>query len=257
MTSDESVQAAAKEYQQQYNNSHDETTTSSLYAIVNNAGIIAGGSPFDVLNVNVRGPKRVDDAFLKFLDPKLGRIVHISSGSASGFVSRVPEEKKKAYFTNKNITWEEIEGILREIEKEVDFAKGLNKTGLVADNTGTGGMVAYGLSKGLLNSYNQALSNSHPNLKINACTPGMVATDIASTFVPWWLPLPTFLIKAVMINFLNAKTPDEGTFSTMHLLFANDLKGNGRYYGSDVKRSPLDRYRSPGDPEYVSDDDEE
>ena len=36
----------------------------------------------------------------------------------------------------------------------------------------------------------------------------------------------------------------------MHLLIANGLQGNGRYYGSDAKRSPLDRYRSPGSPEY-------
>lgn len=28
------------------------------------------------------------------------------------------------------------------------------------------------------------------------------------------------------------------------------LPPNNRYYGSDAKRSPLDRYRAPGDPEY-------
>ena len=34
-----------------------------------------------------------------------------------------------------------------------------------------------------------------------------------------------------------------------HLLFG-ELEGNGRYYGSDAKRSPLDKYRSPGSPPY-------
>lgn len=27
-------------------------------------------------------------------------------------------------------------------------------------------------------------------------------------------------------------------------------EARGHYYGSDAKRSPLDRYRAPGDPEY-------
>lgn len=31
------------------------------------------------------------------------------------------------------------------------------------------------------------------------------------------------------------------------------LEGSGRYYGSDGLRSPLDRYRSPGDPPYQGD----
>ena len=47
-----------------------------------------------------------------------------------------------------------------------------------------------------------------------------------------------------------ALTPDKGTKSTMHLLFA-DLEGNGRFYGSDAKRSPLDKMRSPGEPEFT------
>jgi carbonyl reductase 1 len=38
----------------------------------------------------------------------------------------------------------------------------------------------------------------------------------------------------------------------MHLLF-DELEGNGRCYGSDAKRSPLDRYRAPGSPPYVAD----
>ena len=46
------------------------------------------------------------------------------------------------------------------------------------------------------------------------------------------------------------KPPTEGTRAPMHLLFGA-LEGNGRYYGSDARRSPLDRYRSPADPEYV------
>jgi hypothetical protein len=49
---------------------------------------------------------------------------------------------------------------------------------------------------------------------------------------------------------LGMKTPREGATAPMHLLFGK-LEGNGRYYGSDGKRSPLDRYRAPGSPEYT------
>ena len=54
----------------------------------------------------------------------------------------------------------------------------------------------------------------------------------------------------MLVRFLAEAAPDEGTVSTMHLLFADGLEGSGHYYGSDAKRSPLDRYRSPGSPAY-------
>ena len=43
-----------------------------------------------------------------------------------------------------------------------------------------------------------------------------------------------------------------GARTAMFLLFG-ELEGNGRYYGSDGLRSPLDRYRSPGSPGYRDD----
>ncbi len=46
------------------------------------------------------------------------------------------------------------------------------------------------------------------------------------------------------------KPPAQGARAPMHLLFG-ELEGNGRYYGSDAQRSPLDRYRSPGSPPYT------
>jgi hypothetical protein len=44
-------------------------------------------------------------------------------------------------------------------------------------------------------------------------------------------------------------TPEQGTLSIRHCLF-NELQGNGWYYGSDAKRSPLHLRRNPGEPEY-------
>jgi len=46
------------------------------------------------------------------------------------------------------------------------------------------------------------------------------------------------------------KPPTEGTRSVLFLLFG-EPEGNGRYYGSDAVRSPMHRYRSPGDPPYT------
>jgi hypothetical protein len=51
---------------------------------------------------------------------------------------------------------------------------------------------------------------------------------------------------------MGMKPPSAGTRSPMFLLFG-ELDGNGRYYGSDALRSPLDRYRDPGTPAYTGD----
>ena len=49
---------------------------------------------------------------------------------------------------------------------------------------------------------------------------------------------------------LGMMPPVEGTCSALFLLF-EELQGSGYYYGSDAVRSPLDRYRAPGDPPYA------
>ena len=65
--------------------------------------------------------------------------------------------------------------------------------------------------------------------------------------VPWFIPrwIASFLVRKLM----GAKNPDEGTVAPMYLLFGA-LTGNGRYYGSDGLRSPLDKYRAPGSTPY-------
>ena len=51
------------------------------------------------------------------------------------------------------------------------------------------------------------------------------------------------------------KRPEDSNchVAPLFLLFG-DPEGNGRYYGSDGVRSPLDCYRGPGDPPYVAND---
>lgn len=49
---------------------------------------------------------------------------------------------------------------------------------------------------------------------------------------------------------MGAKAPEEGAKVLIHLATA-DVPSSGWYLGSDIQRSPLDRYRSPGDPPYT------
>ena len=77
------------------------------------------------------------------------------------------------------------------------------------------------------------------------------ATDLFTDFLPFFVPnvVGRFLVQTLMPRLMGAKTTDEGSVSTLFLLFSPDV-GTGRYYGSDAKRSPLDVYRSAGSPAY-------
>ena len=196
---------------------------SSLFAVVNNAGIGFGYSVTSTLATNVYGCRNVCEAFIPFLNVDHGRIVFISSASGPMFVAKCSEKMKK-FFTRKDIQWSEIDTLMQSCNpnmKEEDYAA----KGLVDS--------AYGFSKACLNSYMMSLSNEHPTLKINSCTPGYIETDITKSFEG------------------SKKPPYEGTHSPVTLLFKESI-GTGKFYGSDCLRSPLDRYRNPGDPEYES-----
>lgn len=202
----------------------------TLYGVVNNAGIGLGGEPMaTILNVNTYGPKRVVESFLPLIESD-GRIVNVASASGPMFVARCREDRQRQ-LTDPNVTWEDIEAVMTEClaidEKGGDFE---------AAGFGTGN--AYGLSKACLNAYTIALARQNPTMTVNACTPGYIATDLT-------LPRAAGRDPAS----LGMKPPEEGTKATLHLLLG-DPKGSGWYFGSDAVRSPLDRYRSPGDPPY-------
>jgi NAD(P)-dependent dehydrogenase (short-subunit alcohol dehydrogenase family) len=204
-----------------------------LYGLVNNAGIGRGASLRAMLETNTRGVRRVCEAFLPMLDPEGGRVVNVTSASGPMFVSRCSPERR-AQLVDPAIGVEGIEAIIEEalaIEQE---------SGQFAAH-GLGSGDAYGLSKALANAYTQVLARAHPELRINACTPGHVATDMT-------LPSGVSRSPAEM----GMKTPREGASAPLFLLFGAP-EGSGRYYGSDAQRSPLDRYRSPGDPPYAGD----
>ena len=88
-----------------------------------------------------------------------------------------------------------------------------------------------------MNSYMMALARENPALIVNGCSPGFVETALTIPFAQ-----------------AQGKTPQEmGMISPVQaaktfdfLMFSPESK-TGWYYGSDAKRFPLHKYRSPGD----------
>lgn len=226
VTDDESVTSATQRLSAQFSDQQFP-----LYAVVNNAGIGLGSAqPNPVFDVNVRGIQRVCAAFIPLLDQAAGRVVNITSAAGPKFVSECPEGLRQ-FLTDPGIEWADLESRMNEY---LDTDKG----GLPAH--GLRNEDAYGLSKAFANSLTLWLARKNPRLKINACTPGWIDTDLTRYHAEASGKSPAEL---------GMKTPSEGAHSALHLLFET-LEGNGRYYGSDAVRSPLDAYRAPGDPPF-------
>ena len=223
---DLSVNSAAEEVVTKFG-----STPSPLYAIVNNAGI--GDSMLGlnkVLQVNTFGPKRVCDAFLPLLNPSIGRVVNVTSASGPLYLAGSSNETKKL-LTNPEVSWTEIEKFMSEClklesERTTDWG---------------GDWSAYGISKACTNAYSIYLAKKNPNLTINACTPGFIETDLTRPMAESNGKTPAEM---------GMKSPEEGVSASVFLLMGNP-SGSGHYYGSDCVRSPLDKYRSPGDPPYT------
>ena len=223
---DLSVNSAAEEVVTKFGR-----TPSPLYAIVNNAGI--GDSMLGlnkVLQVNTFGPKRVCDAFLPLLNPSIGRVVNVTSASGPLYLAGSSNETKNL-LTNPDVSWTEIEKFMSEClklesERTTDWG---------------GDWSAYGISKACTNAYSIYLAKNNPNLTINACTPGFIETDLTRPMAESNGKTPAEM---------GMKSPEEGVSASVFLLMGNP-SGSGHYYGSDCVRSPLDKYRSPGDPPYT------
>lgn len=199
-----------------------------LYGIVNNAGVgwSATKNVRKMLEVNTFGVERVCTAFLPLVDPKIGRVVNITSAAGPSYVAKCPDDQKR-FFLDASITWEKLRAFIEERIAANDIR----------------GEDVYGFSKACTNLYTLILARDHPNLRINACTPGFIETDMTRPYAE---------SKGRPPAAMGMKPPSAGTVAPLHLLF-DELEGNGRYYGSDAKRSPLDRYREPGSAPYAGD----
>lgn len=214
--------------------------------------------PVDACPRSFFGVHRVTNAFLPLLEPG-GRVVMISSGSAPMFVAKCSPERQ-AFFRNPVLTWMQIkEAADLFLAVSSDAAK-LAEAGFPAPNQ-CGLPDAYGASKAFLNSYTMHLARVQSSIKTNACSPGFIVTDLVSKS----LADPA---KA------GALPPSAGAVAPLYLLTSPDVD-NGVYYGalrlrfrtrcccclfilrvgSDAKRSPLHKYRSPGTPAYTGEDD--
>jgi NAD(P)-dependent dehydrogenase (short-subunit alcohol dehydrogenase family) len=227
VASDASVAAAEKAVRAR-------SESDALYGVVNNAGIGTGALE-SVLNVNVRGVHRVCEAFIPLLDPQGGRVVNVTSAAGPNFVAECSDEMKR-FFLDGSTEWDDLDALMREAVAMEGDAEAFRKRGL-------GNGAAYGLSKACANTYTLQLARRFPKLTVNACTPGFIETDMTRAFATAQGKSPADF---------GMKQPEDGARSALHLLF-DDVPGSGRYYGSDCKRSPLDRYRAPGAPEYTGD----
>jgi NAD(P)-dependent dehydrogenase (short-subunit alcohol dehydrogenase family) len=205
----------------------------ALYGIVNNAGIGAANDMKTVLNVNTLGVRRVCDAFLPLVEPQGGRIVNVTSASGPVFVAKCSADRRRSFLDAQN-DWADLEALMNEC-----IALGGDKSAF--EKAGLGDGDAYGLSKACTNAYTLQLARLHPTLRINACTPGFIETDMTRKYAVSQGKTPVEL---------GMKTPEDGARCPLLLLFG-ELEGNGRYYGSDGMRSPFDAYRAPGSPPYT------
>jgi carbonyl reductase 1 len=204
-----------------------------LHGIVNNAGVGIGSQAMqDVLNVNTRGPRRVFQTFLPLIADG-GRVVNVSSASGPNFVANCSAERQQQ-LTHPGVTWAQIEALIAE-------CLALDAGDFEAAGFGDGN--AYGFSKACLNALTIELAREHPALLVNACTPGFIETDLTRPYAESSGKAPADM---------GMKSPAEGTKASLHLLLG-EPGGSGWYFGSDAERSPLDRYRSPGDPPYQGD----
>ena len=206
-----------------------EDSDRELYAIVNNAGGYAGADIQATLDINIYGMKRVTEAFLPLI-AKGGRIVNIGSAGGPNYVAAQPEDVQK-FLTDKCITWEQCEEYMKKCVME-------------GATEGNEWRASYGLSKAMVNCYTMILARENKDIRINAVTPGYIETDLTRPAAERANKTP---------EEMGMKKPEFGAKAPVQILFSENV-GHGWYYGSDAKRSPIDRYRSPGDPEYVEEE---
>lgn len=175
----------------------------------------------ETINTNYFGPRRINEAFGKFLKRPGGRIVNVASASGPNYVSRLPDSHPhKSLLAH---PWTIVHGI-----SQVDeMARSMESSD------------AYGASKALLNAYTYLHAKLEKDLIINSVTPGFIATDLTAGY--------------------GATNPtSKGAEPICYLMMDDETipkQPTGRYYGSDSIRSPISFYRGPGEPPYENNDD--
>ena len=228
VTSDRSVSEAKKSVLEDC-----EPRGNVLHGIVNNAGIFsssAGAS--EVLEVNLFGIKRVFDEFRTILDAHDARVVNVTSASGPNYLSSADPSIRKV-LTDSQATWEDIKQIAQLFLRDIDNAPTSDRARKAS--------LTYGFSKACANALTVLQARLFPSIAVNACTPGFIDTDLTRQLAS---------ITGRDPANMDMKLPRDGVESTLFLLMAAEPTITGWYLGSDCKRSPLDTYRAPGDPEF-------
>ena len=176
----------------------------------------------ETVNTNYFGPRRVNEAFAKFLKRPGGRIVNVASASGPNYISGLPDSSPLQALLAKPWT---IPGGIAEVDE-------------IARNMKSGDG-EYGVSKALLNAYTALHAKIEKDLIINSCTPGFIRTDLTA-------------------GTSATNPPEKGAVPPCYLMMDEETVltlPTGRYYGSDCVRSPISFYRGPGEPPYESDED--
>ena len=231
VSSDDSVAAAAERVVERC-----EQHELSFDGLVNNAGLGFGDySLEEVLQVNTLGVHRVCERFMPMLHAERGRVVNITSAAGPNFVNSCKPDRQ-AFFCDPKLELAAWRQTVTDCLAMQDDPDAIAAAGMPS-------LQAYGLSKAFANSYTMIAARLFPRLAVNACTPGFIETDMTRGYAEAQGKAPAEL---------GMKPPEAATRAPLFLLFG-ELDGNGRYYGSDALRSPLDRYRSPGDPPFDGD----
>ena len=227
VSSDESVTMAAETVASRF-----VSGAKPLYGIINNAGIGSSSIGLEpTLQVITWGIHRVCEAFIPLLDES-GRIVNVTSAAGPNFIEAA-DDMTRTMLTDPEVQWDAVEEYMnRCISESKDSA---------STTSGLGN--AYGLSKACANALTFILARENPGLTINACTPGFIETDMTRPFAE---------SQGKSASEMGMKTAEQGSSANTFLMMG-EVPGSGMYFGSDCLRSPLDRYRSPGDPPYEGD----
>ena len=209
----------------------------SLYALVNNAGILKNPKDFyseeeinPVVDVNFWGVVRCTQAFLPLLKEENARVVNTGSGSGCFFVQNCYTKSDKVALTSDTTTWSELEEI--SYRDPIDISS-------VAKTTGS----YYGFSKSLVAQYTKIQAKENPDIGFYVISPGFIDSAITQNTGKDWYQAAN-----------KKKPPSEGTVSLRHcLLEADNQTQSGWFFGPDAKRSPQHFVRNPGEPVYTGD----
>ena len=221
-----------------------------LTGLINNAGSAFGGMSFTstdafnkTMDLNFNGATvRVTEAFMDTIDTEsgAGRVVFVSSGAAPTFVGKCSPERQAQLCDVKTTSFEGLKAIATEASALAggDDPEAVKAAFAIA---GLGDGSPYHFSKALMSGYCQVLAKKYPNLRTNSCSPGFIETDLTRAMAAGYGKTP---------QEMGMKQPEDGAKCPLFLMLGEPI-GRGWYYGSDCERSPMDKYRSPGDPPYV------